>query len=247
MKKIILVALTCTAFILKTTAQVSKGTIFLGTSIGSTTYSQATNDYSYPDGGSKTTTPDIYSLSLSPQAGVFVTNHVILGGTLGVSYSHNKTNTSNTETSASSSTSMTQTATFNLGPFMRYYFYETAPRKTMLYMQVQGTVGLGGGSSSGSGTTTTTTYTSSGTVTNIFTWTGGASVGVTHFVQHNIGLDFALGYSHSYENSNNTNSTLTTTTSNGKQTAKPNDYTLATNTDGFTVSLGFHWFIPRHS
>ena len=247
MKKTLIAALICATGALHASAQESlKGTVFLGTSVGSTTYTQTSNDYTYPDGGTKNTTPHAYSFSLSPSAGVFVTNHLILGGSLGVSYSHNKTNTSITEGSPSSSTSTTNSTTVDLGPFLRYYFYEVKPLRTMLYMQIQGTVGVGGGSSSGAGESVTSSYVSNGTTSGIFTWTSGASLGVTHFIQKNIGIDFALGYSHSYEHSNVSGSTQTTKV-NGTETTAPGDYKLRTSADGFTASVGFHWFIRGHS
>ncbi len=245
-KPFLFLAIASMAGLTPVAAQSLKGTLFVGTSIGSTSYTQTSNNYDYSDGGNKNTDAHAYSLSLSPSMGVFVTNHLIIGGSLGLSYSHNKTNTANTEGTPTAETTSTNTTTMNLGPFLRYYFYENKPLRTMLYMQAQGTVGTGGGSSSGRGySNATSTYASSGTVSNIFTWTSGASIGVTHFIGKNVGMDFAIGYAHNYEYSSNNNQTVTVLDNGGSET-KPNNYSLATSSDGFTLSVGFHWFFhPR--
>lgn len=247
MKKQILAALVCSVGMLHASAQTLKGTMFVGASVGTTTYSQTTNDYTYPDGGTKNSDAHAYSLSLTPQVGVFVTNHLILAGNLGLSDSHNRTTTSITETSPSSSVSTTNTTTVDLGPMLRYYFYENKPLRTMLYMQAQGTVGFGAGNTSGGGFSTNSSYTSSGTTSGIITWTGGGYLGVTHWIRPDIGIDFGLGYVHSYEHSDVTNSTVTTAATTGAQSTKPNNYTLGTNTDGFTALVAFHWYIRPHT
>jgi hypothetical protein len=231
-KPFVLLAITSLVGLTPVAAQSLKGTLFAGTSIGSTSYTQTTNNYDYADGGNKNTDAHAYSLSLSPSMGVFVTNHLIVGGSLGLSYAHNKTNSSNTEGGSTAETTFTNTTTVNLGPFLRYYFYENKPLRTMLYMQAQGTIGTGGGSSSGSGF-------------NNATWTSGASLGVTHFIGRNVGMDFAIGYAHNYEYSKDNNQTLTAL-DNGGSTTKPNNYSLATSSDGFTLSVGFHWFFHPH-
>ncbi|TDW97194.1 outer membrane beta-barrel protein [Dinghuibacter silviterrae] len=246
MKKHLLVALLCSAGMFRASAQTQKGTLFVGASVGTTTYSQSTNDYSYPDGGTKDAVTHAYSLSMTPQVGVFVTNHLVLAGNLGVSYTHNRTTANNTETSPSSSITTTNSTTVDLGPMLRYYFYESRPLRTMLYLQAQGTVGIGAGNTTGSGGSPTSTYTSSGTTSGIVTWTGGGYLGVTHWIRPDIGIDFGLGYLHSYEHSDVTNSTVTTNSTTGGQTTKPNNYTLGTNTDGFTALVAFHWYLRPH-
>ena len=52
-------------------AQFSKGTIMLGTTIGTTGYSSATSDYGYDIGTLKSTGTKTFTFSVGPQIGFF--------------------------------------------------------------------------------------------------------------------------------------------------------------------------------
>ncbi len=245
MRNLIPLLIVCTLSTSFVHAQIKKGYLFWGASIGATTYSSVTNDYSYIDGHNRTTNTKTFGLILNPSLGVFVTDHLILGGLLGLNYSHNKINTNATEGGVSASVTTSVNYTINAGPFLRYYFSERLLSKNLLYLQAQGTVGTGNGNSSGSGFNSYSTYILSGTVNSIFTYTGGGSIGVTHFISrdHILGLDISFGYLHSYVKSTNVNDTYIITSATGNKTTAANNYGLATHTDGFTLGVGFHWFI----
>lgn len=243
MKNIIFSALLCAASTSLVHAQTAKGNLFAGTSVGTTGYSSATSNYDYIDGNNRTTDTKTYSLSANPTLGVFVSDHLIVGGILGLNYRHVKANTDITENAPSNSNSTTNTFTVDLGPFVRYYFFQNTPSNTLFYLQGQGTVGLGSGNSSGSGANNNISYTSSGKVSNVFTYTGGGSIGITHFIQKSIGLDLGVGYGYTHEKSTNVSNEYRTANVGGTKTTVTNNYDLSTSTNGITLSAGFHWFI----
>src|SRR5436309_10709585 len=103
MKKIIFAACLCIATTSLVNAQTQKGNLFVGASIGNTSYSSATDNYSYSDGNFRNTDIKINRIGLSPRLGVFVTDHFIVGGSFGLNYIHNKTNDDITENSLQTS------------------------------------------------------------------------------------------------------------------------------------------------
>ncbi len=244
MKNIIFSALLCAAGTTLVHAQTGKGNLFAGASIGSAAYSSASNNYDYIDGNNKTTDSKTYAISGSPSLGVFVNDHLIIGGVFGLNYKHLKNEENTTETAILNSKTATNTFTVDLGPFVRYYFFQNNPSSTLLYLQAQATAGTGSGNTAGSGTSNSIAYTSSGKVSNIFTYTGGGSIGVTHFFQKTVGLDLGIGYGYAHEKSTNVNNQYKTASSGGAKTTVTNDYDLNTSTNGLTLSAGFHWFIP---
>lgn len=242
MKKIIFVVFACTTGTLIAGAQTEKGNMFVGAGIGNTSYSSQGDNYSYSDGNSRQTDIKINKIVLNPTMGWFVTNHLIAGANVGLNYTHNKNNTNITEAPASTSNKVTNTFTVDAGPFLRYYFFNGQPSNTLLFVQADGSIGAGSGSSSGSGTTANYTYTSTGKVSNVFTYDGGASVGITHFIQKNVGLDIAAGYLYTHQKSSNTDVNDRTMNAGGKTTIN-NNYDLASHVSGITLSAGFHWFL----
>ncbi len=225
-------------------AQFQKGTLLLGTTIGTTGYSNANADYGYDLGSAKAISTDTYTFSVGPQIGVFLNARTVLGGNLSVNYSHGNSTTSNTSATdvVTDSKATTNTLTFSVGPFLRYYFSNLAS-KNWFYGQITGAAGTGTGNSTGNGSTTTTSYTSSGKTNGIFNWNAGASVGMTHFFAKRIGMDFALGYTYNHQKSTSDNSTYTTNHSSDLVTSTTNNYGLTTITNGVTASVGFHFFL----
>jgi hypothetical protein len=245
MKRSILLATMASLLILsRSNAQFKRGTLMVGTTIGTTGFSSATSDYGYDDGEAKTTDTKTYSLSVGPQIGVFLSRNFVLGGTFTFNLSNSQANstTLNTNSTASGSKTNTTTSTVSLGPFMRYYF-AGLPARNWFYMQVNGALGTGSGSNSGNSYTSTTTATTNGSVSNIMNWNAGGSFGMTHFFDRHIGMDIALGYNYSHAHNYNVNNTNTTNISTDKLTASTNNYTLNTGTNGITFAVGFHWFL----
>jgi hypothetical protein len=245
MKKPLLILAVFFIALTSASAQTTKGTLFVGTTLGTTAYDFGTSTYTYTDADVKSQDQKNYSLSLSPQIGVFLTDHLIFGGSLDLSYAHNTDNVSNTTDNLLINDATTNTTTFSAGPFVRYYFFDSKPSKTLLYFQAEAGAGAGGGSSTGSTLNTANTSTSTtGNTSGEFIFRAGGSLGLTHFIQKNIGLDIGVGYSYDYENYS-TSTTTQTTTAAGASTSAPGSYKAKVPQSGISLTAGFHFFIPE--
>ena len=229
---------------LKTQAQFKPGTLMLGSTIGTSAYSNANADYSYDNGQAKTTGTNTYTFSLGPQLGVFISARIVLGGTLScnLSTSHSSTTTTNTNNTQTGSISNSTTTTVSFGPFLRYYF-AGVPAKNWFYLQANAAAGTGSGTSSGSSYTTTTIGSTDGKVSDIFTWNAAGSIGMTHFFDKHVGMDIALGYSYAHNHNYNIVQSNTTNKVTGAFSTSSNNYTLNAGTNGMTLGVGFHWFL----
>jgi hypothetical protein len=244
MKKAIFAMIASFVFFLGTNAQFTKGTVMLGTAIGTTGYSSANSDYSYDAGNAKSTGTNTFTLSFGPQIGVFLTQHLVFGATPSLNLSTSHASTTNTSATGvqTGSTTTTTTTTVSIGPFLRDYFV-MVPGNNWFYVQVNGSAGSGSGSSSGNSYTATSTANTNGKVSDILNWNAGGSLGLTHFFYKHIGMDVALGYLYSHAHNYNVNNTYTTNKSTGDISQNASSYTLGTGTNGVTFGVGFHWFM----
>jgi len=224
-------------------AQFKKGTLMLGTTIGSTAYSDANSDYNFDNGDTRSASTHTYTLGIGPQIGIFVSSSVVVGGTLSFNLNNSHTaSTNNSPNGAPSGGSNATTTTVGmLEPLLRYYF-AGSPQKNWFYLQVHGGVGTGAGNSSGSGYTATTTSTTYGKVNGIFNWDTGLSLGMTHFFYHRLGMDVSLGYNYNHSRSDNANTTYTTNKRTGALSSSNSNFILTTGTNGIVLSIGFHRF-----
>jgi hypothetical protein len=215
----------------------------VGSTLGSTTYTDGTSNYAFDNGNSRTVSNKAWSLTAGPQLGVFVSPNVVIGGTLSVSATNTRANTTNL-TSGVQSTNGTNNTNYTLGfgPFMRIYF-ANQPANNLFYMQLHGSLAAGSGNSSGNGASPTSTSQTTGSVSNVFNWNAGGILGITHFFTPHIGMDIGVGYVYTHSQSDNNNSTQTVITSTGKTTTTTNNYKLTTPSNGIDVNLGFHWFL----
>jgi hypothetical protein len=250
MKKIklmvrVIISLTAAGIIpgMPASAQFKKGTLVLGTTLGSTAYSDANSDYNFDNGSTRSTSTHTYTLGIGPQVGVFISSSVVLGGTLSfnLNNSHGKTTNNSPNTTSSGSSNVTTTTVGMLEPFLRYYF-AGSPQKNWFYMQVHGGAGTGTGSSSGSGYTATATSTTYGKVNSIFNWDTGFSLGMTHFFYHRLGMDLSLGYTYGHSHSYNANTIYTTNERTGALSSSTSNYILNTGTNGIAFNIGFNRF-----
>jgi hypothetical protein len=225
-------------------AQFKKGTVMLGTTIGSTGYSSANSDYDYDAGELRSTGTNTFTFSIGPQIGVFLSPRLVLGATpaFNITTSHATNNITNTNNTFSASTTNTTTTTVSLGPFMRYYFTNLASNN-WFYGQINGAVGSGGGTTTANNSSSTTVGSTNGKVSDILTWNAGASIGMTHFFYKRIGMDLAIGYNYSHVRNYDLNNTSSTNKTSGRVTETANNYTLNTATNGVTFGVGFHWFL----
>jgi|GEM_PF-1930155 len=247
MKKMTLSSVAFGVFVLaslSTQAQFKKGTIMLGTTIGTTGYSSANSNYDYDAGELRKTGTNTFTFSVGPQVGVFLSPRLVLGATpaFSISTSHATNDINNTNNTSSAATTNTTTTTVSLGPFVRYYF-TNLNSSNWFYGQINGAVGTGSGNSTGNTTSNSSVSSTNGKVSNIFTWNTGASIGMTHFFYKRIGMDFALGYNYSHVHNYNVNNTNSTNKTSGAVTETANNYKLNTATNGVTLGVGFHWFL----
>jgi len=249
MKKASLILCLLVGSTLSASAQFSKGTIFVGPTLGTTSFQSASDNLDYTSGNNsnRSASSKTYTLTVGPQVGKFLTDHLVLGASLNYSLSVKNTNTNTTLTNNNllATNAKTNTSTFNAGPFLRYYYFETLS-KNMFYAQLNGTLGTGSGGSSGSGANNVnSTYQSNGTVTNIFAWNAGGSIGVTHFFNDLVGMDVAIGYNYISNTSNNNSSTNTTANATEIVTNTSNNYRETLLTHSITLGFGFHWFFKK--
>jgi hypothetical protein len=227
-------------------AQLSKGTLFVGSTIGTANYNSVTNDHDYIDSGFRKTINHNFGIGLSPQMGVFVNSHLVVGGSLGFDYAHNKQNIESTEGNVDYRDTRKNTFTINAGPFARYYVFKASPGSTLFFTQLDARVGTGSGNSSGNGDNTNNTFTSSAKISKIFNWNAGGSIGITHFIQKSVGLDAFAGYSYNHNKSYNTATTDYTSKADGENSSRTIGYDLTTHTNNIVLGVGFHWFFVSH-
>lgn len=233
----------CALLSLQVDAQFTKGTVMVGSTIGSTGYSSANSNYSYDNAEAKTVQTKTYSLSAGPQVGIFLARNVVVGASL--SFSLNNSQSNNTLSAAApidGSKTTTNSFTITVGPYIRCYFANHFS-KNLFYGQLDGNIGSGNGNSSGNAFTATTTSTSIGKVNNIFNWNAGASLGLTHFFNKHVGMDVALGYRYAVAKSDNFNTTETVQNSTHINSTSTSNYDLTATTNSATLSVGFHWFL----
>ena len=109
---------------IQTNAQFAKGTMMLGTTIGSTGYSSANSDYGYDVGTLKSTGTNTFTFSIGPQVGVFLSPHLVLGATpaFSITTSHVNSTTTNTNSTTTGSATSTTTMTVSTRPFSALLF-----------------------------------------------------------------------------------------------------------------------------
>src|SRR5450631_1011859 len=131
------VLLTCIT--VQTNAQFSKGTLMLGTTIGTTGYSSASSDYNYDAGELRTAGTNTFTFSVGPQVGVFLSPRLVVGATpvFNISTSHATNDITNTNNTSSSSVTNTTTITVSIGPYVRYYF-SSLSNNNWFYGQING-------------------------------------------------------------------------------------------------------------
>ena len=231
------------ALVFHANAQFQTGTLMVGSTLGTTTYTDGTSNYAFDNGNSRAVSNKAWSLSAGPQLGVFISPNVVIGGTISVTATHTRTNTDNTASGVQSTNYAENTNyTVGFGPFMRIYF-ANQPANNLFYLQIHGGLAAGSGNSSGNGASPTSTYQSTGSVSNIFNWNAGGILGITHFFNRHIGMDIGLGYTYTHSQSDNANSTQTVNTNTGHASTTTNNYTLTSPSNGINLNLGFHWFL----
>jgi len=207
--------------------------------------SSTSGDYSfdYSNGNNIKHNNDKFNLGLIPTVGVFVSDHLVFGGALDIGYDHKKTSINNANSSTPASTETVSGGQYSIGPFIRYYFFDTNPSKTVFFGEVVTGLGTGNGNTteSSSKAAISTFYTAK--ASNMFLFNAYATLGVTHFVSNTIGIDAAVNYLYMYQRYTS-NYDSQTTNSNGIVNNKPGSFTATLPQNRFSLTVGVHLFLP---
>jgi len=223
-------------------AQFSKGNILIEGGLGNLSLSNNkthNEEVGSPDSRNEGSG---FKISIFPRIGYFVTNNLVVGTTLGIGFSSNKSKSFNSTMGYKEYESKFSSATLDLLPFVRYYF-PGKNIKTRLYGQIGGGVNL-----ALSAKYTSENFDNNGKVvgtykTNYakkpFTVSGEALVGLNHFISQNVAVNAALGYN--YSRSTMTSS-YTQTFLNSSSTST--DVKNISTTGAFVWNVGFTMIIP---
>lgn len=187
---VLVLALAVSAF-----PQNKKGNLLIGTYLGSTglSFGSSESGSSGSTNRSKSESSS-FSLGIGPSIGYFLTDTLVVGSSLSISYGSSGSEGSYTESEATSESS-SSSIYMSIGPFVRYYFGDVNPRKmpyvhaylgTSLYPVYSGHYENSGG----------TEYDYS--YTRYSSFNGGIQVGMERFLNSAIGLQYYIGYSFSH-------------------------------------------------
>jgi hypothetical protein len=244
MKKILLALALCAGVLTGVNAQTAKGNLFLGTGLGATSYNTGNYTFDYSDGNNVSQNDKKYALSLSPSIGVFLTDHLVFGGSLDVSYDHEKSVLNNTDPTQVGSISTTNSTNYSVGPFLRYYFFNTTPSSTLFYLQGNAGIGSGSQNSTQNSTNTSTSNVYTAHAGSLLLFNAAGSLGITHFVSKTIGLDLAVSYLYNYEKYTDNFSNVTTNSA-GVPNSNSGTFKATLPQNGIGLSAGFHLFLGK--
>jgi hypothetical protein len=178
-------------------AQNKQGNWIVGTSIGSAGYnfSHSNSTYSYIPGTEYINDGTGFNIGIFPNAGYYVTDRLVIGAEVDLSINTSKSNGSESP-GAATSTSKTNYAGVGLSPFGRLYFSENKTGSP--FAQIDGGIMFYPGYK--------TTYSNSGGTEYTAEYKNyhpihlGARVGYEHFINTVVGIEYYLGYQHSFYN-----------------------------------------------
>lgn len=221
--------------------QFTKGTRTLGFNFGGIGYNSRNTDEDYTDSrfGLRTKSQNDFSLSINPSYGVFLSNQLLLGGGLSVSYNRSKYEEKYDFVFNSSSNSLVM----GLNVYSRYYF--AGKNNLFPYGQINFGIGFG----NGSGESTERYISRDSSIIEDFTQKGilnvnaGFSAGVTKMLNKSVGIDFSLGY-----NLNMFNSTISPTFSrvvrgSTTESGSGGEYKSSNITNGLGINVGLIIFL----
>ncbi|MBL7886517.1 MAG: DUF3575 domain-containing protein [Flavobacterium sp.] len=186
MKKIILFFIL--AFGLTVYGQTEKGSMMVGVSFGSLSFTDSNSDTTYSNTPTEYSSEgNSFSISINPNVAWFVKDNLAIGGGISLSYYASKSDSSNTSSTTTSESKSTQPS-FYIGPFARYYFGKSTSGKPFAQLNAQ--YGVYGGksessTSTGSGSQTTTKPKGD--------YNFGATFGYEYFISKYVGLYASLG------------------------------------------------------
>ena len=178
-------------------AQNKKGNMLVSVNVGSGSFYSNKNDYSYStlpgttyNGDSKS-----FSIGISPEVGLYLTDRLVVGTYLGLSYYNSKNNSGNSGTTTTSH-GKSNSLYFNLGPSARVYLGKNND-KGMPYLRL--ITGLSFyPSDNGESYNSTNTYHYTYKTKNYLSWNLGPQIGYEHFFNQHIGLQYYIGYNYNH-------------------------------------------------
>lgn len=196
MKKVMIGALALVAAF-TVQAQNKKGNLMIGTYVGSGSYSSSNykSTYSYAPATEYKSEYKSFSIGVGPEIGWYITDRLVLGTSLGLSYYHQTSKSSNTTTTNTSS-SKSNSFSFSAGPSARLYFGEKNDKGAPF-------VWLGANISFYPSDNTSykndpLTYDYTYKTKNYVSWGFGPRVGYEHFFNQHVGLQYYIGYTYSH-------------------------------------------------
>jgi len=242
MKKIFLAVSIGIAGLTVVKGQQTKGSLFIGTGAGTAVYNSGNYNYNYSYGNIKNLDAKTFELNFNESIGVYLTDHFVFGGSLNVAYNHEKDNATNTNAIVLTDVATTNATTFAIGPFMRYYFFNTTPSKTQFYVEAAGAIGTGSGNTAEATAGNASSSVITGNTSGVLVYRARGGLGLTHYITKNIGLDFQAGYLYNYDKQ--TTNYNSQTTNSGQVTSSQYSAKITLPTNGVEFLAGFHLLIP---
>lgn len=225
-------------------AQFKKGMRMAGASVASVVFNSGSSDITVAQIGSNTSKITSYNVSLNPSLGWFISDNTVIGASLNINPTSNKTTYQQNGTTYQSD--KVSNFNFGIGGFARHYFNSGGN------LMPFGQVGLNAGISNlntdgffygGSGSSAyKSTY--DGSSTGGFFFNSTFQAGFTKMVGDATGLDFYLGYNFSYNKNTFKRTTQKDNGNNGSidETGQNETTTKFTN-HGFLLGIGFQVFL----
>jgi hypothetical protein len=196
MKKLLLCAIAFMA-VFTVNAQNKKGNMLVSAYLGSGGFSSNKNDYTYSTSPGTTYNSDSknFNIGVGPEVGWYLTDRLVVGTYLGLSYNNSKNNSGNSSSTVTGH-GKSNTLYFNLGPSARLYLGKNND-KGMPYLRL--VTGLSFyPSDNGESYNSTNTYHYTYKTKNYLYWNLGPQLGYEHFLNQHIGLQYYIGYNYSH-------------------------------------------------
>ena len=117
MKNTLLAAIIIITFSASARAQLEERNYFIGTTLGAVSYNTGNFGYDYSTGNFQNQDDKKYVIQMDPAIGIFLSDHLIFGGNLDLSYSHDKGVITNTTGANIYSNHQANATSFTIGPF----------------------------------------------------------------------------------------------------------------------------------
>jgi len=242
-RKLLVIAFS--VFVLNASAQFSKGERMVSASVGSVFYNSGKTVYTYPAPTTGVTSNNNnFGINVNPVYGWFITDHIVVGPSLLISYNHNKTFFTDDGNGNTYNSDVTNTFNIGLGAFARDYFPTSGSLHP--YGQFGFNLGIGSLNSEGFFFTGSNKSMYDGKSSGNFFANAGLALGLTKMVGTHTGLDFSLGYNFSYSKSEFKKTTRVDIGNNGSvDQTDVSDPTQKFTNHGVALSVGFQVFLEK--